>query len=359
MEKRELKLMAKMMDAFGPSGFEREINRIVKREVEPFVDDIINDKLGSVAFKLKGDGPKVLLAGHTDEVGFIISSITKEGFLTFNQLGGWWDQVLLAQKVIIRGKKGDVIGVIASKPPHILSQEERKKVVVKKDMFIDIGVSSKEEAEEAGIRVGDPVVPWSPFQTIHDGKVAMGKAFDDRIGAFVIMEAMRRIKEQDIAHPNTIIGAATVQEEVGLRGAQTIAQTVNPDVAIVLEVDIAADVPGIKPHEAATKMGGGPGMITYDRSMIPNQELKEFVLDTASKAQIPIQLSQMAGGGTDAGRIHVNRSGCPSVVLTVPTRHIHSHIGLLSLKDTENMIRLVVELLRKLDWDTVKSFSEL
>ena len=270
-----------------------------------------------------------------------------------------WDQVLLAQKVIIRGTKGDVVGVIASKPPHILPMEERKKVVVKKDMFIDIGVSSKEEVEEVGIRVGDPVVPWSPFQIIHDGKVAMGKAFDDRIGAFVIMEAMRRIKEQKIAHPNIIIGAATVQEEVGLRGAQTMAQTVNPDVAIVLEVDIAGDVPGIKPHEAATKMGGGPGMITYDRSMIPNQDLKEFVLDIASKAQIPIQLSQMAGGGTDAGRIHVNSSGCPSVVLTVPTRHIHSHIGLLSIKDTENMIQLVVELLRKLDWDTVNGFSEL
>ena len=359
MEKRALELMGKMMDAFGPSGFEREINRIVKEEVEPIADEIITDKLGSVAFKLNGDGPKVLLAGHTDEVGFIISSITKEGFLTFNQLGGWWDQVLLAQKVIIRGTKGDVVGVIASKPPHILPMEERKKVVVKKDMFIDIGVCSKEEVEEVGIRVGDPVVPWSPFQTIHDGKVAMGKAFDDRIGAFVIMEAMRRIKEQKIAHPNIIIGAATVQEEVGLRGAQTMAQTVNPDVAIVLEVDIAGDVPGIKPHEAATKMGGGPGMITYDRSMIPNQDLKEFVLDIASKAQIPIQLSQMAGGGTDAGRIHVNSSGCPSVVLTVPTRHIHSHIGMLSLKDTENMIRLVVELLRKLDWDTVNGFSEL
>ena len=358
MEKRALELMSKMMDAFGPSGFEREINRIVKEEVKPIADEIITDKLGSVAFKLNGDGPKVLLAGHTDEVGFIISSITKEGFLTFNQLGGWWDQVLLAQKVIIRGTKGDVVGVIASKPPHILPMEERKKVVVKKDMFIDIGVSSKEEVEDVGIRVGDPVVPWSPFQTIHDGKVAMGKAFDDRIGAFVIMESMRRIKEQKIAHPNVIIGAATVQEEVGLRGAQTMAQTVNPDVAIVLEVDIAGDVPGIKPHEAATKMGGGPGMITYDRSMIPNQDLKEFVLDIASKAQIPIQLSQMAGGGTDAGRIHVNSSGCPSVVLTVPTRHIHSHIGLLSLKDTENMIRLVVELLRKLDWDTVNGFSE-
>ncbi|MFH1180641.1 MAG: M42 family metallopeptidase [Candidatus Bathyarchaeota archaeon] len=358
MEKREVDLMKKMMDAFGPSGFEREINKLVKKEVEPYTDEILTDKLGTLAFTLEGEGPKVLLAGHTDEVGFIISSITDNGYLTFNQLGGWWDQVLLAQKVIVRGKKGDTVGIIASKPPHILPMEDRKKVVEKKDMFIDIGASSMEEVEEAGIRIADPVVPWSPFEVIREGKVAMGKAFDDRIGTFVIMEAMRRIKEQGISHPNKIIGAATVQEEVGLRGAQTIAQTVNPDVSIVLEVDIAGDVPGIKPSEAPTKMGGGPGLGTYDRSMIPNQPFKEMVIDTAKQAQIPLQLSQMAGGGTDAGRIHVNASGCPTVVLTVPTRHIHSHVGLLSLKDTENAIRLLVELLRKLDWETVNSFTE-
>jgi endoglucanase len=359
MEKRTIELMKKMMDAFGPSGFEREINKLVKKEVENYTDEILTDKLGTLAFTLEGEGPNILLAGHTDEIGFIISSITEGGYLTFNQLGGWWDQVLLAQKVVVRGKNGDHVGIIASKPPHILSQDLRKKMVEKKDMFIDIGASSKEEVEEVGIRIGDPVVPWSPFEVIRDGKIAMGKAFDDRIGTFVIMEAMRRIKEQGIAHPNRIIGAATVQEEVGLRGAQTIAQTVNPDISIVLEVDIAGDVPGIKPHEAPTKMGKGPGLGTYDRSMIPNQPFKEFVIDTAKQVQIPLQLSQMAGGGTDAGRIHVNASGCPTVVITVPTRHIHSHVGLLSLKDTENTIRLLVELLKKLDWEIVKSFTDL
>lgn len=359
LDEKALELMKRMMEAFGPSGFEKEINRLVKREMEPYSDEIITDNLGSVAFTLEGEGPKVLLAGHTDEIGFIVSSITDDGFLTFNQLGGWWDQVLLAQRVVIRGKNGDRIGIIASKPPHIIPQDERKKVVVKKNMFIDIGASSKAEIEESGIRVGDPIVPWSPFKVIQDGKVAMGKAFDDRIGTFVIMEAMKRIKEQNMEHPNTIIGAATVQEEVGLRGAQTIASKVNPDVSIVLEVDIAGDVPGIKPHEALTKMGKGVGILTYDRSMIPNQELKEFVVETAKQAQIPIQFSQMSGGGTDAGRIHLNRSGCPSIVLTVPTRHIHSHIGLLSLKDTENAIRLVIEILKKLDRETVESFTAL
>ncbi|HEX9914854.1 MAG TPA: M42 family metallopeptidase [Candidatus Bathyarchaeia archaeon] len=359
LDEKSIEVMKELMEAFGPSGFEREPNLVVMKHMDGVADEVLTDKLGTVAFKLKGSGPTVLLTGHTDEVGFIVSSVSEEGYLTFNQLGGWWDQVLLAQRVVVRGRKGDVHGVIASKPPHILPQEERSKMVEKRNMFIDIGACSKEEAEEAGVRVGDPVVPWSPFSLIQDGRVAMAKAFDDRIGAFVFMEAMRRIKEQGIAHPNTVVGAATVQEEVGLRGAQTIAHVVEPDVSIVLEVDIAGDVPGIKPSEALTRMGKGPGLVTYDRSMIPNQPFKEFVIDTARLAQIPLQLSQVSGGGTDAGKIHMDRAGCPSVVITVPTRHIHSHVGMLSLKDTENAVRLVIELLKRLDRATVESFTAL
>lgn len=179
-------------------------------------------------------------------------------------------------------------------------------------MFIDVGATSGEEAKEMGVKIGDPVVPWSPFNLIQGGKVAMGKAFDDRVGAFVLMEAIRRIKEEGIDHPNAVYGAATVQEEVGLRGAQTTAYVVDPDVGIVLEVDIAGDIPGITPKEAPAKMGKGPTLLTYDRSMIPNQPLKEFVIETAAKAQIPLQLSQISGGGTDAGRIHIDRAGCPA-----------------------------------------------
>jgi len=349
------------MEAFGPSGFEREVNGLAKAYMEPYSDEVVVDKLGTVTFVSKGSSerPRVLLAGHTDEVGFIVSSVTKEGYLTFNPLGGWWDQVLLGQRVAIRTNKGIVPGVIAAKPPHILPQEERSKVVTKKEMYIDIGATSREEAEESGVKVGDPAVPWSPFSLIQGGKVAMGKAFDDRIGAFVLMEAIRRIKEGGVDHPNTVYGAATVQEEVGLRGATTIAHVVDPDVAIVIEVDIAGDVPGIKPQEALTKMGKGVGLLTYDRSMIPNQPLKEFVYNVAKQAQIPLQLSQVSGGGTDAGRIHVSRAGCPSVVVTVPTRHIHSHVGLLSLKDVENAVRLVMEIVKRLDAKTVEGFTAL
>jgi endoglucanase len=360
-DKKSLDLMKEMMEAFGPSGFEREVNGIAKAYMEPYSDEVVVDKLGTVTFVARGgsERPRVLLAGHTDEVGFIISTITKEGYLTFNPLGGWWDQVLLSQRVTIRTNKGLIPGVIAAKPPHILPQDERNKVVTKKQMFIDVGASSKEEVEEMGVKMGDPVVPWSPFSIIREGKVAMGKAFDDRIGAFIFMEAIRRIKEGKIEHPNTIYGAATVQEEVGLRGATTISHVVDPDVAIVLEVDIAGDVPGIKPQEAPTKMGEGPSLLTYDRSMIPNQPLKEFVIKVAKEAEIPLQLSQVSGGSTDAGRIHVSRAGCPSVVISVPTRHIHSHVGLLSLEDVENAILLVIELLKRLDANTVEGFTAL
>jgi endoglucanase len=356
-----MKLMKDMMEAFGPSGFEREVNSLFKKHMEPYADEVITDKLGSVGFVAKGssDRPRVLITGHTDEVGFIISSVTDEGFLTFNQLGGWFDQVLLGQRVVIRGSKGDVYGIIASKPPHILSEEERKKVVEKKDMFIDVGATSRQEAEESGVKVGDPVVPYSTFQLIQNGKVAMGKAFDDRIGAFVFAEAIKRMKAQKIGHPNTIYGVATVQEEVGLRGAQTIAHVVDPDVAIILEVDIAGDVPGIKPQDAQAKMGKGPSLLTFDAGMIPNQPLKDWVIEVARQSQIPLQLSQMKGGRTDGAPIHMSRAGCPTVVISVPTRHIHSHSGLLSLKDTENTVRLIMELAKRLDAKTVEGFTAL
>jgi len=360
-DEKALNLIKKLMEAFGPSGFEKEASRVCKEYMVPYADQTMVDKVGSVVFVARGSSerPRVLLAGHVDEIGFIVSGIDeKSGFLTFNTLGGWWDQVLLGQRVVVRTSKGDFPGLISSKPPHLLSAEERRKLVEIKDMYIDIGVTSKAEAEEVGVRIGDPIVPWSPLSFIQGDKVAMGKAFDDRIGAFVLMEAIRRIKESHMDHPNTVYGAATVQEEVGLRGAQTTAYMVEPDVGLVIEVDIAGDVPGIAPKEAPTKMGMGPSLVTFDRSMIPNQPLKEFVIETAAKAQIPLQLSQVSGG-TDAGRIHIDRVGCPSIVMGIPTRHIHSHVGLLSLKDTENAVRLAVELIKKLDLTTVRSFTEI
>ena len=340
--------------------------------VKKYSDSISYDGLGSLLFTKKGksDEPVVLIPGHVDEVGFIVSSVNKLGYLTFNPLGGWFDQVLLGQRVKVRTSKGMVSGIIAAKPPHLLPAEERSKVVVKDKMFIDIGASNEEEAKEMGVRIGNPVMPDSTFSTIQkkvfkEGKrkgsdtIAVGKAFDDRIGAFVAAEVVKTLKEKGIAHPNTVVGAATTQEEVGLRGARTTAYVVKPDVCLTLEVDIAGDVPGIEANEAPTKMGYGPSITTYDSSMIPNQELLEFVLSTADKAKIPHQLSQIARGGTDAGIIHISNAGCPSLVIGVPTRHIHAHAGLLSLTDAENAIKLLVEVVRKLDKKTVAKFTNI
>jgi len=357
-----INILKSMVESFGPSGFERETAQIIKGYMEKYADEIMMDKLGSLVFVAKGEAerPRILLAGHIDEVGFVVSGIDeKTGFLTFNLLGGWWDQVLLSQRVIVKTERGDFHGVIAAKPPHLLTEEERKKVVESGNMYIDIGVTSGKEAEEAGVKIGDPVVPWSPFSLIRNRKVAMGKAFDDRIGAFIMMETIRRLKGEGISHPNTVYGAATVQEEVGLRGAETVPYLVDPDVGLVLEVDIAGDVPGIKPSEAPAKMGKGPSLLTYDRSMIPNQPLKELVIKTAKEAGIPLQLSQTARGGTDAGRIHLHRTGCPSIVINVPTRNIHSHVGLASLEDAENAVKLLLDLIKKLDLETVNNFTTI
>jgi putative aminopeptidase FrvX len=371
MNKESLKFLERLCNSFGPSGFEREPLKLTKEYIRKYSDEIVHDKLGSLLFKKIGTSksPIVLLPGHVDEVGFIVSGINDKGYLTFNTVGGWFDQVLLGQRVLIRTKKGDVLGIIAAKPPHLLPLEERKKVVVKEKMFIDVGCSNKEEAENLGIRIGDPVAPVSDFSSTQKvvfeekkkrGKMtlAIGKAFDDRIGAFIAAEVVKRLSMKNIEHPNTLIGAATTQEEVGLRGAKTTAHLAEPDVCITLEVDIAGDVPGIEPHEAPAKMGKGPAMLTFDRTMIPNQPLKEFIIDIAEKNKIPLQLSHVRGG-TDAGVIHIHGAGCPSVVIGIPTRHIHSHVGILSLDDVENGVRLIIEVIKKLDQKTVNKFTAI
>ena len=356
-------LLQELSESFGPSGFEREPARIVRKAGAKFADEVLYDKLGSVVFKVSGKAaaPKVLLAGHMDEVGFVVTGIEKEsGYLTFAPLGGWFDQVLLGHRVTVRTRKGDVTGVIASKPPHLLSLDEREKVVKLDSMFIDVGAQSRETAErDLGVRVGDPVAPLSQFFVQKGGRVAVGKAFDDRVGTFVGLEVLKRVRSQRVQHPNCLYVAATVQEEVGLRGAQTVVNLVEPDVALALEVDIAGDVPGIKPNEAPARMGKGPSILTLDATMIPNQGFKSFVVDVAEKEKIPYQLSVVTRGGTDAGRFHISRAGCPSIVVGVPTRHIHSHSAVADLTDIDNAVKLVLALVKRLDSRTVKSFTEL
>jgi endoglucanase len=248
-----------------------------------------------------------------------------------------------------------MLGVIGAKPPHLLSQEERKKVCEKKDMYIDIGATSQEEVEDAGVRVGDPVVPVSEFAVLPEVKAYMAKAFDDRVGCALVITVLQRLMEEE--HPNAVFGVATVQEEIGARGATTSVEVINPDVAIILETDIAGDVPGIKPEESAIKLGGGPTLVAYDARMIPNLKLRDMVIDVAKKLNIPLQMSAIEGGATDGGPIHMHKIGVPTVVLGVPTRHIHSHNTILRRDDFDHTAALVTALVQGLDKEAVDALT--
>lgn len=351
MDERE-QLLRQLTEAAGVPGYEEEVRAVLRRYLEG-IAEITQDRLGSFVARLPGPpgGPRVLLAGHMDEIGFMVRHITDEGFLRCVPLGGWWAQVVLGQRLEVLTKRGRVIGVTGAKPPHLMDQEERSKLVPLKDLYIDVGATSREEVEAMGIRLGDPVVPVSPFTPMAKPGAYLGKAFDNRVGCALMVEALRQMAQEP--HPNELYGVGTVQEEVGLRGAKTSAHVVEPDVALILEVDIAADVPGIKPEEWAVRLGKGPSLLLYDSRMIPNLRLRDLVIETAEAEGIPLQYSAMTGGATDGAMIHIHAAGVPCVVLGVPTRHIHSHTGIIWRDDYERTLQLVLALVRRLDRATV------
>ncbi len=374
----DLGLLEELCNAFGPSGFEHEAQLIARDRGAGFADKVLYDRMGSVIFQKGDKGPKIMIAGHVDEIGFVVTDIDKKGFLKFHRLGGWWDQTLLTQEVVIRPSEGDekIVGIIGAPPPHVLTPEMRNKVLTMDKMYIDIGCTSADEVRELGIRVGDPAVPYSKFRTMRrkrkekknpdeedseeierDVTVAVAKAFDDRIGVFIVLEALRRITEENIDHPNTVYFVSTTQEEVGLRGARTAAQMLQPDIGFAVDVDISGDVPGAE--GLVQKMGKGVSISAGDGSMIPNPRLRRFVLDLAEKNEIRHQPAFLKRGGTDAGVIHITGMGAPSLFLGVPTRHIHSHHGMLDISDVESAVDLLVEIIRNLDEDTAKSFTQL
>jgi len=349
MEDQLLSMFKELTETPGAPGHEGLVREVVKKYITPYADEIYTDNLGSLIAKKAGPegGPKIMVAGHLDEVAFMVTMITDKGFLRFQPLGGWWEQVMLAQRVTVHTRKGPIEGVIGSTPPHILSPEARKKPVEKKNMFIDIGASSKEEAEEFGIRPGDTVIPICPFTVMKNPKLLMAKAWDNRIGCAIAIEVLKRLKEE--SHPNTVYGVATVQEEVGLRGAQTSVNAVGPDISFAVDVGIAGDTPGIKKEDVQSKLGGGPQLLLYDASMIPHRGLRDFVVDVAEECKIPYQFDMMAGGGTDAGKMHLHNKGVPSLVVSIATRYIHSHAAILHRDDFENAVQLLVEVIKRLD----------
>jgi endoglucanase len=359
MSKESILLLKELTDARGISGYEKEVSDIMVKHLQSAAS-LTRDRIGSVIFEKKGAGgaaaPKIMIPGHMDEIGFMVRFITEEGFIKFIPVGGWYDQVILSQRVIIKTSKGIIVGVVGSKPPHIMTPEERTKVLEKKDMFIDVGASSKKEAEEEfGIMPGDPIIPDCPFTPMKNKKLFMAKALDNRVGCALVVDIIKALKK--IKHPNNVYGVGTVQEEVGCRGARTSAFSVNPDVCLVSEIGIANDVPGTTPEQISGKLGKGPGISILDAGLIPNIKLRDLAISVAKKNKIPVQLFAMPGGGTDGGPVHLNARGVPSLYIGVPIRYIHTHVGIINMDDYENTLKLMLLLIRNLDAKTVKGLT--
>jgi endoglucanase len=350
-------LVRELSEAPGVSGYEQEVREIIRKHLQN-ITVIEQDRLGSIVCRKNGktETPRIMIAGHMDEIGFIVKLITDDGFIKFSPIGGWWGHVLLAQRVFIRTRKGDIPGLIGSKPPHILSEEERKKLLEPKDMYIDIGATSGDEVRELGIRPGDPAIPVFPFTISGTGKTYLGKAFDDRVGCGIFIHVIKNLSKE--SHPNTVYGVGTVQEEVGLRGAHTSSWVVEPDVGLTMEVGVAGDVPDVKKEDAQAKLGKGPVIVIRDGSMIPNLRLRDLFVETAEELKIPFQFDLLDRGGTDSGAIHLHRRGVPNLVIAVPTRHMHSHAGIIHRDDYDRTVQLVTAVVKKLDAATVAALTK-
>jgi putative aminopeptidase FrvX len=335
----------KLSNACGVAGREEEVRNLMIKLMKPYADEIVVDRLENVIGIKKGKkgSAKVMLAAHMDEVGLMVKTISKEGFLQFAKMGGIDDRILLAQKVVVYTSKGPLQGIVGSKPPHIQKEEERKKIVTYDELFIDVGAESREDAAKMGVKVGDAVGFPAEFAKISEEKV-IGKAFDDRVGCAVMIETLKQIGETDC----TVYAVGTVQEEVGLRGAATAAYGIDPDFGIALDVTVAGDVPGVKEFESSVKMGKGPTLTVSDYGLITHPKMLRLLIETAEENKIPYQIEAGLAGSTDAARISLTRQGVPCGNVCVATRYIHSPVSMISLKDAENSVKLAAAAIQKI-----------
>ena len=353
----EVKLLKELCETNGISGHEKNVRNLMESEFLKVVsqDAISYDGLGSIVARKAGveDGPKIMITGHMDEIGMIVTKITDEGFLKFQTIGGWWSQVMLAQQFTVTTSEGKIYdGVIGSKPPHLLSPDDLKVPAIIDDMFLDIGVKDKVEAESLGIGVGDMICPQIAFRPLANPDYLLGKALDNRLGCAIVLEVLKRLKDE--AHPNVVYGVGTVQEEVGLRGARTSGNMIEPDICFALDVGIAKDTPGT---DMSVKIGDGPGILIYDGALIGHVGLREKVIAVAKEENIPYQLDYLKRGGTDAGAVHLTHSGVPAMSFCIATRYIHSHTSIIHKGDYENAIRLITAVIKKLDRKTVDEIT--
>jgi endoglucanase len=285
-----MKLLEELSNTPAPSGYEGPVREILTREFRALGLEVTTDGMGSVIAALRGasDAPRIMLAAHLDEVGAMVRYVTPDGMVKFQILGGMLDQAWVDQRWTILTSKGPVLAVSGLKSVHVTPPEERSRVTPREDVFLDVGVKSKQEAEALGIRPGDPIAPASSFASLARGRY-VGKALDDRVGCVMLIETLRRLKQQAIRTPNTIYFVGTVQEEVGLRGARTAVATVKPDLGLSLEAGIAADHPGGRPDFTQERLGAGPVIYLADGGMLVNLKLRDFLQQVARESNIPVQ----------------------------------------------------------------------
>lgn len=344
----KIDILKKLCLANGISGSEDEVRKIMKQSISA-PDAIKYDKLGSVAFYHEGEEekPKILIVAHMDEIGFVVKAIGDGGLLKLQKVGGWTPQTLLSSQLKVITRNGEEFtGTVGSVPPHHKPGSEQTKVTKISEMYFDIGASSRKEILDYGIRIGDTVISDVNFVTMKKSNRAMSKAFDDRVGVSSVIDIMNYFAQKP--HPNTIIGAGSVQEEVGARGANTLSELVKPDLAIILEGAPTDDFPGLK-NNPQTKIGGGAHIRIWDPTMIVNSKYKNIILDYAEDAGVKYQTTVRSGGGTDGKIIHISNMGVPSIVLGVPVRYPHTHLGLISLDDYDQLQKLLQVIIKNLD----------
>lgn len=354
MEEQTLKLFQTLTELPGAPGNEHLVRNFMREQLSLYSDEIVQDKLGSIFGIKKGNenGPTVMVAGHMDEVGFMVTQITDNGMLRFQPLGGWWSQVLLAQRVQIMTDNGPIIGVIGSIPPHLLDESKKNKPMEISNMLIDIGADDKEDAKKIGIKPGQPILPICPFTPMANKKKIMAKAWDNRYGCGLAIELLKEVKDETL--PNTLYAGATVQEEVGLRGSQTAANMIKPDIFFALDASPANDMTGKKSEFG--QLGKGTLLRILDRTMVTHRGMKEFILDTAETYKIPYQYF-VSPGGTDAGKVHLSNEGVPSAVIGICSRYIHTHASIIHVDDYAAAKELVVKLVKACDQTTVDTIN--
>jgi len=337
-------LLERLSNACGVTGYEDEVREIMKKELGRVCDEVEVDKFGNVVGKKGSGSPTIMLAAHMDEVGLLVKYIDENGFIRFIKMGGIDDRVLPSDQVRILSEKRQIPAMIGMKPPHLLKEEEEKKKIKYDEMFIDTGLP-KEEVQKL-VEVGDPAVFDVAFTDLGDGRF-MGKAFDNRVGCAVLVEAMRQLE----SFQGTVYAVATTQEEVGLKGARTAAYKLDPDYALSLDTTIGGDTPDIGKHESTIELGKGPCITVVEssgRGMVPSPKVKRHMINVAKEAEIPYQLDAWKSGMTDAAIIYMTREGIPSGGICVPARYIHSPRGIVFGNDMDNAVKLTVEFVKRI-----------